>query len=510
MVTCMTWAFDMAVVMTAKPPSILVAEAERLLLSGSLATASTLLEEYLVDHPEETPVLRALARVRMLQGRPEDAADLLERTLAVLRNGILAHRRVNGHPGLDQAVLDSSSGADDDAPSSSDFTYIEQRAYELRTRRAYYDYESEETGASTGAPPRKILADSGRKTVEVPMRQSDAPSDFSVPLTEKATLSPDGAHSEVDLAGAEVSAELEQVKPVPDALVPDSDDLIDLQESSTDDETASLDPIEITESFVGYSDGAPERPSIDITHDWDAIDPYLFDFDETPAREELEQEVQTDGKIDRKQRALQEAISLGSRFGWDESDIYLLAEVFDKYWWNSAKRSMARELEAGLIPDELKLALVVREMWQQYEEFSINLDGYPYTALSWPVALKIVRSFHSFPEPEEIEMFLLEGFNEWQMRGSLTQTYRSYVDYLVNRLSFPNDRYMVSPSVTLESDYDWSEDAYLSSSNVGLNNPEFQSLVEYGLIPDIWTDPFTVVTRKNGEDGADAEGEDDE
>ena len=68
--------------------STALAEADSLISSGLLTDASEVLEEYLTDHTEDTSVLRKLAHVRMLQDRPDDAADLLLNVLALVRNGM--------------------------------------------------------------------------------------------------------------------------------------------------------------------------------------------------------------------------------------------------------------------------------------------------------------------------------------------------------------------------------------------------------------------------------------
>jgi len=88
---------------------------------------------------------------------------------------------------------------------------------------------------------------------------------------------------------------------------------------------------------------------------------------------------------------------------------------------------------------------------------------------------------------------LLDTFLEWSSRSSLGITYHSYFEYLVNRSRFPDAYLLVSPSVTLESDYDPLEDDYFSDRYVGLNTPEYKDLVEYGLIPDTWIDPLAIL-----------------
>jgi len=68
-------------------------------------------------------------------------------------------------------------------------------------------------------------------------------------------------------------------------------------------------------------------------------------------------EVRTGGGLGRWERARQVALDIARPHGWDRAGIELLAEVFDAQWWSAAKRSMERELAAGMTPEELRLAL---------------------------------------------------------------------------------------------------------------------------------------------------------
>jgi len=71
-------------------------------------------------------------------------------------------------------------------------------------------------------------------------------------------------------------------------------------------------------------------------------------------------EVRTGGGLGRWERARQVALDIARPHGWDRAGIELLAEVFDAQWWSAAKRSMERELAAGMTPEELRLALAAR------------------------------------------------------------------------------------------------------------------------------------------------------
>ena len=128
----------------------------------------------------------------------------------------------------------------------------------------------------------------------------------------------------------------------------------------------------------------------DIYSALEGIDEYLFDFDEDVERDELQDHVITTGVISRDRRAKQEAIEIAVRYVWTDEGVELLAEIFEKYGWHTAKKAILRELDKGMNEEELRLALLTRECWQEYGEFGVNPFGYNYPLLSWPHALKIV------------------------------------------------------------------------------------------------------------------------
>jgi hypothetical protein len=472
--------------------STVLAEADNLISTGLLTDASEVLEVYLIDHADDTPVLRKLAHVRMLQDRPDDAADLLLNVLAIVRNAMYP-KQTQENLSL-QATHTARRFHDNSAieHSDQDYLYVDQQARDIEAKRERYDYVSDHTTSENISRP-ETLPNSDDSVIE----NDDLNEKTFLPDAEfqsdrndtQASCSPDPS---LETLGNEHApgTELQDDESEPESL--------EVEEFSELPELVDADGLgEDSGKLAKVYEKEGDKRSAEISQDWEAIDPYLLDYDEEPVNEEPDQDIQTDGTIGRRQRALQEAIKLGTQYGWDDSDIYILAEVFEKYWWSSAKRSMVRELEAGLLPEELRLALTTRDIWQQYDEFSINLSGYPYPALSWSLAIKIVRSFHSYPGPEEIEYFLLEAYSEWRSRSSLADRHQSFVDYLISRLSFPNDQFMISPSVTLDIDYDWSSDDYLPGRFDDLNTPHYQDLVEYGLIPDIWVDPNAIVIRSS-------------
>jgi tetratricopeptide (TPR) repeat protein len=91
---------------------------------------------------------------------------------------------------------------------------------------------------------------------------------------------------------------------------------------------------------------------------WDDYDD-LDEFDEQ-ARRESPVEPQGEGAISREIRARQAAAELLLTCDWHPSTIDLLQQVFVENGWGAARVVIEREIEKGLLPDELALAWVIR------------------------------------------------------------------------------------------------------------------------------------------------------
>ena len=186
--------------------------------------------------------------------------------------------------------------------------------------------------------------------------------------------------------------------------------------------------------------------------EWDELALDADEFDELPDRADL-LEVRTDGRVSREVRALQEATELAEEYEWDEHGRELLAIVFSRYYWSSAKGAMKRELEKGMIPGELELALGLRDFWRERTEFSIDL-GYwqsgaggasdisraTYRTLSWPAALRLTRLASTIPDQAEIEVLLDELYLEWYSSSGLRRRYPSFRVYLYRWLDYTASR----------------------------------------------------------------------
>ena len=233
-----------------------------------------------------------------------------------------------------------------------------------------------------------------------------------------------------------------------------------------------------------------EGSSLDKTpgFEWHELSFDAEDFDEAPDPE-WSREVRTDGRVSRELRALQEATILAQEYAWDERGTKLLAEVFERYFWSSAKTSMRRELEGGMTPEELEVALRLRDFWRGRTEFSIDLGyrrsgtGYGadtsraiYNVLSWPAALRLIRMANSIPDQAEIEVFLDELYREWYSSSILRRRYASFRVYLYRWLDYVENRsdlvgtWSARIDVNLEADF--NEDDECDSARLSYHRHE--------------------------------------
>jgi len=164
------------------------------------------------------------------------------------------------------------------------------------------------------------------------------------------------------------------------------------------------------------------------------------DFDEQISREEFTH-VDID-RITRNERAFQLAVELGDKYDCSKKGIKLLAKILEEYGWSATKKSLERELQNGMKPEDLEMASAIREIWKEYPEFSTALSywgnhgdrstplSHRYLNLSWPAALAFVRCFDSYPDPAEIKDLFLELYHRWIANLSFQPPSSSFYAYL--------------------------------------------------------------------------------
>lgn len=106
--------------------------------------------------------------------------------------------------------------------------------------------------------------------------------------------------------------------------------------------------------------------------------------------------------------------------------------------------AMRRAIESGMTQKELILAEELRQMWYERPEFwsALNKFGeicHLYSLISWPTALKIIRSFNSYPQIEEVEALLNQCLERWINSISLQHSFRGFYMYALYRVGANDD-----------------------------------------------------------------------
>jgi hypothetical protein len=497
----------------------LLREAQRLLASGLQAAAADILLEYLSTNEADPAVLQTLARVWMLQGRAADAVPLLKQALKLHRD----RSQRGGCPG--SASLPPASGDAELAASvcrseiDEDWEFITQNAAERGRGRRFYDPADEPFQLSTASDLHEqsepltpgAATESSLQPLAGPTRPSGTPSlDLPQPAlafngaTQGSMPRLQGRDANREAAACGIGADPIQRRfdfefrddPAEDEAQRQFEEMLDasLETESLDeeaeDDVLDVEALEPEPEFTGS-----QEP---FGLDWDELAFDADDFDEAPTREELVA-VQSEGHLTRLERARQQAVNLGLEFGWDEDGIDVLTEVFNRYWWSQCKESMRRELRAGLRPDELRLALDIREIWSYHPQFAMDfgrLNGLTllettsavYRNLSWPLALALVRSTDGYPDVDYIEHLLCDLFDEWYTHSHLRRRCKSFNLFLFFRLGLASQELQLWPQWTFEPDdilgLEMDEDY-----QPGVCTPEFQALDQLGLIPKVSVAP---------------------
>lgn len=221
----------------------------------------------------------------------------------------------------------------------------------------------------------------------------------------------------------------------------------------------------------------------------------LGEFDEL-AHSDTEEEIQKNGKISREDRARQIAVDVLDKYGWDNKYLILLQQVFVENGWSAARVAIEREIDNNLQPEELALARKIRLFWSQNEQYWITFHKIKsnapfqqaeaaYNNMSWLEALRIIRCFPTYPDIEEIYMYIDETYDYWYNNIGLHSRFKAFLKFLRYRtwmincaLSDYRTVFVVNPmDITIGDDYD------------KLDNPniiERQKLLEIGIQLNRW------------------------
>lgn len=221
------------------------------------------------------------------------------------------------------------------------------------------------------------------------------------------------------------------------------DDSIELTDIEDFGELESLDP-ERDYRLLRVSFPHQEEPDpFDFSAFSDALDDLDPDEFDPSARRVKPFEVDVDGGLSREDRASQIAEELGRRYGWSEDGIQVLAETFTKHGWSASRVAIEREILMGLTPDELRIALDIRDFWRENVDFAMSFSGFGnqtdwkyishrFWSMSWPCAFSLIRAFDSYPVAEEVEQLLLDLHERWKSRSCLRYRFPFFHHFVIS------------------------------------------------------------------------------
>lgn len=523
-----------------------LSEANKLVGNSLRGAAIDLLLEYVETNPDSPIVLRALGRVYMLNNQPDKAIVHLRRSLEVTES-----RNSNSHI---QSEYQSESFSDDD------MAFVETLAETLSEDEYRFGFEDEVQVAAShegkiDSNVRQIITtESPGLEGEEPKINSNSignvdvkagaisdgddviakPEDNSLNSFQEGAENPFGTYpndedEEVELIeesgkdSFEKSEQLlfpditpiietlpqvldftelsDEISEVDESFYPDLEDIVEI-DSKFSDELFDVD-----DEALGEEKGdelSPPIPLPDIEEDdelsWDDLGGLddLDEFDELAHRDD-EEEVESQGKISREERARQVAAEVLEVSGWDALYLVLLQKIFMENGWSASRVAIDREVNKGLYPEELKLAREIRLLWSQNERYWITFQRIKYNApfqqavdayrhMSWPEALRIVRCFSSFPDIEEIYKFIEDSYDDWYCSDHLRRRFKIFFKYFKYRTG--------SMRRTLPGDCPYSfldpmeADVGVDSNNISNQiSPARQELMEFGLQIDQWPRP---------------------
>ncbi len=432
-------------------------EVNRLVAAGLRKSAIDIIQEYLEIIPNDQVMFRALGRIYLLEKKPNLAVKYLQLSLN------------NSHSEINKKDTTESYGLDD--LNADDLTYIDEAAHSSENS---YVYASEDTSDN--------LADT--LTKQIPNTLISPPLSNTILSDQDNNLSNDSDHQSVTsgvvltnsksnhiqqgFVESNFSQKRNPILDIKDSVTTNKADSSHRQEdlfstlftSATSTENGQYDLFNDEEelSIDGFEDDEFETDEeediliisefedvlIEKEFNWDDLD----DFEEIDEQETSDRfyydQVLTEGKLDRQQRAKQIAVEVMQTYDWAKETLPLLQQVFYENGWAAARSAIEREMAKGLTQEELELALYIRSLWTENQQYWIsfihiesNQHGQQtraaYKNMSWPESLRIIRSFNNVPSEEEIEYFVDELYDDWYCSAKLQRQYKAFIKYLKYR-----------------------------------------------------------------------------
>lgn len=381
--------------------------------------AINLLQKHLETNPSDLSALFLLVRIYKLLGhshqlknQSKQAIEYFEYSVKYLKESV---KRLQFITDLKKSRKDSpltDNFYDVDDFTEDDYKYIDEKSNDVDE---IYLHDSEEHNFSILEP--NIVSDDYVDSIY---------DDLKVDL-EIICIANDLNNRETEKIGEYDADDLE--------ITYTDNDLSSEEIEINDVDFESIDSIESDNIFEFYEEDTDKIFSWDDLDNFDEIDEY---------NEFNKNEIAKTGKINRHERAMQIAVEVIQKYDWGEENLYLLQQVFYENGWIMARKSIERELSKGLMPDELELAMYIRELWTENEQYWIsflhiksNISGQSaraaYKNMSWSESLRIIRSFSYSPSKEEVQYFIEEIYDDWYCSTRLQKSFKIFIRYLKYR-----------------------------------------------------------------------------
>ena len=196
------------------------------------------------------------------------------------------------------------------------------------------------------------------------------------------------------------------------------------------------DDIVTDDDYYVYED----QDDVDAQEDDYEFQDYV-EIDEPSDREEIIREVAGKQKLTRSERAHQMAVDIIAKYDWSRAHLPLLHEIFIEKGWAMARVSIVREMNKGLTPDELKIAFYIRQLWTESTHYWISFIHVTnnamhqqtrdaYKNMSWPEALRIIRTFNNTPSEEEVQSLLEALYDDWYGSVKKQREFKTFIRYV--------------------------------------------------------------------------------
>lgn len=400
--------------------------ASDLVSKGAMDSAIQLLVDANGELPDSTRIINVLGKLYLKTNRPKEAAACFEKSLKI---NII-----------------------DDVPTEADFCYLSEQAESLT--ESEYSYDEPDKYIPPSYVPKKPQLSLSKNDGSTESKKPEITRDFikseNIIVEKNTTIeqSIDESSSEDTHIHKIVVIEPEPVLQLNKFL--DIQDDVDEGEISLEDDWAgevksSEEELLLEEEDDLIEENLEEPDLLDSSIDTDdEVDIYDF-WDEADELEEGVDDVSfeeggvLDTELTKEGRARQVAIALVDRVGWEIDDVDFITEVFIENGWGQARAALEREINLGLVREELELAFYIKCLWKECDRYWIafprrgsvkETTDATFKNCSWKQVLRLVRIFPDIPAVEEITDFLESEFEYWYADTQLRIRFRSYSDYL--------------------------------------------------------------------------------